>query len=210
MRTEVIVDPGDHPRLTVRIRCLQVQHRDIEVDDRRRRVVLRASTSLELDGTTIVPWDEAVEHEIDVDAWRSLRVADASTRALVRPARRTTDVEVLRDHRGDIVGRAVRRREQCRRGRSHLDAARRCRRRRRAAEGLRSPSRTRPTGTSLVPIADAAMRRSLVAVHTLLAVDDASFVSLLEPAPSAEQAVAGCTSDGTFPVLIGEREQRAM
>jgi hypothetical protein len=50
---------------------------------------------------------------------------------------------------------------------------------------------------------DVAMRRSLIAVHTLLAIDDGSFVSLLEPDSFAEKAVAGCTSDGTFPVMIG-------
>ena len=45
-----------------------------------------------------------------------------------------------------------------------------------------------------------AMRRSLVAVHTLLAVDDAVVcLAAPEPAPEAEEAVAGCSNDGTFP-----------
>ena len=51
---------------------------------------------------------------------------------------------------------------------------------------------------------DAVMARSLVAVHTLLAVDDGAFVSLLDPPEAAAEAVAGCTNDGTFPVLIGQ------
>lgn len=50
------------------------------------------------------------------------------------------------------------------------------------------------------------MRRSLIAVHTLLAVDDAAFMSLLEPPEHAAQAVAGCSNDGTFPVMIGSDE----
>jgi hypothetical protein len=41
-------------------------------------------------------------------------------------------------------------------------------------------------------------------VHTLLAVDGAKFVSLLEPAPYADQAVGGCVNDGSFPVMIGD------
>ena len=49
-----------------------------------------------------------------------------------------------------------------------------------------------------------AVRRSLVAVHTLLAVDDGAFVSLLDPPEFAAAAVAGCSNDGTFPVLIGD------
>ena len=51
---------------------------------------------------------------------------------------------------------------------------------------------------------DEAMRRSLVAVHTLLHSDDARFISLLEPPEFARAAVEACTNDGTFPVLIGD------
>ena len=51
---------------------------------------------------------------------------------------------------------------------------------------------------------DEAMRRSLVAVHTLLHSDDARFISLLEPPEFARAAVDACTNEGTFPVLIGD------
>ena len=50
---------------------------------------------------------------------------------------------------------------------------------------------------------DVAMRRSLVAVHTLLAVDDGEFVSLLDPPDFAAEAAAGCRSEGVYPVLVG-------
>jgi hypothetical protein len=50
---------------------------------------------------------------------------------------------------------------------------------------------------------DDVMGRSLVAVHTMLAVDGGRFVSLLDPPAEARQAVKGCHSDGVFPVLIG-------
>ena len=45
--------------------------------------------------------------------------------------------------------------------------------------------------------------QSLVAVHTMLAVDGATFVSLLDPPDGAAQAARACRSDGTYPVLIG-------
>ncbi len=48
------------------------------------------------------------------------------------------------------------------------------------------------------------MRRSLLGVHTLLAVDDGAFVSLLDPPDDAVQATKGCHSDGTYPVLVGD------
>ena len=50
------------------------------------------------------------------------------------------------------------------------------------------------------------MRRSLVAVHTLLHSDDARFISLLEPPEFARAAVEACTNEGTFPVLIGDAD----
>ncbi len=51
---------------------------------------------------------------------------------------------------------------------------------------------------------DEVVRHSLVAVHTLLAVEDGTFVSLLDPPDDAAAAVAGCTNEGTFPVLVGD------
>jgi hypothetical protein len=50
---------------------------------------------------------------------------------------------------------------------------------------------------------DEVLASSLVAVHTLLAVDDGAFMSTLDPPAMAAEAVAGCRNDGTFPVLIG-------
>ena len=47
------------------------------------------------------------------------------------------------------------------------------------------------------------MRRSLVAVHVLVAVDGGRFVSLLDPPLFAAAAVASCQNGGTFPVLVG-------
>ncbi len=65
MRTECIVAPGATPMLAVRIRCLQVQHRAVEcaVADGSRFV---ATDRLDIDGTVHVPWDEAVEHVVDI------------------------------------------------------------------------------------------------------------------------------------------------
>ena len=57
--------PGRRPMLAVRIRCLQVQHRAVEcaVADGSRFV---ATDRLDVDGTVYVPWDEAVEHVVDI------------------------------------------------------------------------------------------------------------------------------------------------
>jgi hypothetical protein len=51
---------------------------------------------------------------------------------------------------------------------------------------------------------DQALRRSLVAAHTLLAINAGSFVSLLDPPEWARPAVASCENQHTWPVLVGE------
>ena len=51
------------------------------------------------------------------------------------------------------------------------------------------------------------LRRSMVATHTLLAVDQGSFVSLLEPPEWAERAARGCVNVHTFPVLAGPEDR---
>jgi hypothetical protein len=50
---------------------------------------------------------------------------------------------------------------------------------------------------------DDAIPHSLVAVHTMLALEDGDFVSLFDPPEDAVAAVATCRNEGTFPVLIG-------
>ncbi|MEP7047782.1 MAG: hydrogenase maturation protease [Ilumatobacteraceae bacterium] len=200
MRSEVIVEPGEHPLLSVRIRCLQVQHRDVE------RSIDGGSTfetvdSVVLDGRTVVAWDEALDREIDLAPVGLLPVADATSQHAFRLSA-GEETEALRDHRGDVVGRMIRRRQE--------------------VAGLVRISTEQVDDGPLLKVSivvenatawpdgdegtdrDTVMRSSLIAVHTLLAVDDGSFISLLEPPAYAEAAVAGCTSEGTFPVLIGD------
>ncbi|MGH3666632.1 MAG: hypothetical protein ACRDU8_11195, partial [Egibacteraceae bacterium] len=50
---------------------------------------------------------------------------------------------------------------------------------------------------------DSALCRSLVAAHTLLAVSDGAFLSLLEHPEWASAAVADCDNRHSWPVLVG-------
>ena len=198
MRSEVIVGPGEQPRLTVRIRCLQSQHRDIEATTDSGLSYSRVD-SLDLGGTTAMAWDEAIDHEIDVEMLDLLPArGHVKEHAFSLPA--GSDVELLRTQHGDIVGRAIRRREEVlglvRISARHVDES---------SPFLKVTVTVHNTTrwNSVDADRDAAMQHSLIAVHTLLAVDGGSFVSLLEPVPFAENAVAGCVNDGTFPVMIG-------
>ena len=199
MCTEVIVDRGNQPRLNVRIRCLQAQHRRVEATPDGGDSYSPVNALL-IDGTTVVAWDEAVEHEVDLDITDLLPLHhQPNVHRITLPA--SDDIELLRDHRGDLVGRAVRRREQVE-GlvRTSIQPADAVGRLVKVTIAIENTTPWNDSGASR----DMAMQRSLIAVHTLLAVDGARFVSLLEPAASEEHAVAGCVNDGTFPVVIGD------
>ena len=197
MRSEVIVDPGDEPVLTIRIRCLQVQHRAVEATDD-HGATFHPVDSLDTGDRTIMPWDEAVEHEVDIDAL-PLSARSRLTRSFTLPP--GDDVEVTHDGLGNVIGRCVRHREE-------ISGAMRISVAPAAGDGdlLKVVIEVENTTEWMEAGADrdTAMRHSLVAVHTLLAIDGGSFVSLLEPSPGADVAVDGCVSDGTFPVLIGD------
>ena len=66
MRTECLVEPGVAPLLSVRIRCLQAQHRRIEgrVHGQGTDGGFSPVEYLEIDETLHVEWDEAVEQKI--------------------------------------------------------------------------------------------------------------------------------------------------
>jgi hypothetical protein len=205
VRTECLVHPGPVPVLSVRVRFLQVQ---------RRRVEARAVTGefvpvgqLEVDGRLYVDWDEAVD-----------RVVDFAPRPLGRPVQEEsfawdggTEVELLRAADGSVAGRVVRHREAIT-GRALITTAEQAL----PITGFSDQALTRPPFKVTVEVdnttpwagtstrRDEVMGQSLVAVHTMLAVDGGRFVSLLDPPAEARQLVKRCHSDGVFPVLIGD------
>jgi hypothetical protein len=201
MRTEVIVDAQRDALLHVRIRCLHVQRRTVERSDDGGATFV-AAASIRHDGRDIISWDEAEEQTIDLDP---LAVGAAARtefeQQFALPA--VSSVELLSDG-ATTIGRVLR-------SRQHVDALARV-----AVVALRGSRRFKVTVDVVnttewdEPSAtrDMAMGKSLIAVHTLLAVDNASFVSLLEPQPDAEVAVASCCNEGTFPVLIGDDAAR--
>ena len=197
VRTECLVEPGAGTVLTVRIRCLQVQRRSIEAaaaGDGEFAPVRQ----LEAGGHVYVEWDEAVERVVDF-APLPLRALEGAPHEEAFGWERATDVELVRAG-GAIAGRVVRRRQSIQ-GRAVVTAT---------AEGLSGRwAKVTVTVENTTPWAGASARRDevmdqcLVAVHTMLAVDGGRFVSLLDPPQSARSAVAACSNEGTFPVLVG-------
>ena len=207
MRTECIVDPGamdKTPRVHARVRCLQVQARTLErvaAADERSGAETRfvPTDELEAGGSRLVPWDEALEHEIDLPELALLPLAAASAQVeFALPAAR--DTELVRDAHDCVIGRVTRVREEVR-GRLRACAF--------WAEGpadlLQLAVTVENTTDWFEPgsTREVVTRHSIVAAHTMLAIEGGRFVSLLDPPADAAGAVAGCTNAGAFPVLVG-------
>ena len=205
MRTECLVDPGGSPTLSVRIRCLQAQHRRVEaatgVGSGSGEATTFAHTELlEVEGVRHADWDEAVDRVVDV-APLGLRALEGSDHVEEFSLPGGADSELVRAADGTVTGRFVRRREPVS-GRVRIAVDRPIASLPYLKVAVAVENATAVTG--LGPDRDDALGHSLIAVHTMLAIDDGRFVSLLDPPDGAARAAASCHSDGTHPVLIGE------
>ncbi len=201
-RTECLVEPGQVPVLHLRARFLQLVHRTVEAVDADGRFA--PAEELAVEGVRWVPWDEAVERIVDVPLQTLLPLAQAGTVEAFRfePG---DEVEELADAEGTVVvGRIVRRREAAE-GEIHLavDWAAGSNALLKLTIEVRNTSTWGADGSTLAGGRDANLGPSLLGVHTLLAIDDGKFTSVIDPPDGAVEAVADCTQDGTFPVLIG-------
>jgi hypothetical protein len=190
---------GQDARLTVRIRCLQLQHRTVEPVDPAGPAGADPGGWAE----PPAPWDEAVEHTVDLPPLPlpADRLHTSTTTFRLAPG---TGSEAVPGEGGELV-RVVRRREEVD-GQVHVSSE--------PVEGAPGLVRVAVTvqNTQDVDAAvargprDEMVRRSLVAVHTMLAVDRGRFVSLIDPPGDAVAAARTCANEGTFPVLIGEAD----
>ncbi|HEX3796328.1 MAG TPA: hypothetical protein VHV57_17680 [Acidimicrobiales bacterium] len=207
MRTECLVDPGPDPLLHVRLRCLQAQHRSIEgCADRGGFAPVEY---LEVDGTLNVDWDEAVDQIVDLaplslvgpdpdpDPDPDADADHVETFTMSGGA----DTEEIRAADGSVVGRFVRHREPVE-GVVRVSWSRPDRSLPYVKVGVTVQNTTTWSDRGLHR--DNAMAQSLIAVHIMLAVDDGTFVSLLDPPAAAASVVGACRSDGAYPVLIGD------
>jgi hypothetical protein len=189
MRTEVLVE-GARPIVDLKLRFLRVQSRTVE--DATGTPV----ASLEVDGQLWSSFDEAVEEEIDVEA---LGLGERVVSFDLEPVRM---VEAL-----GTTGRIVR---ECVPVSAEIRVV---------AERLEGPYplvKFRVEVVNVTPWSkpgaprDEVVRRSLTAVHTLLAVHHGQFLSLIDYPEFATGAVKSCVNEGTWPVLIGDEGERSV
>ncbi|MGI5225091.1 hypothetical protein [Actinoallomurus sp. CA-142502] len=198
-RTECLLaapEPGEAV-VRCRLRFLQLVVRSVE--ERLPDGGHRPADDLDVGSRLAVGFDEALPRDFGL----RVRLADVLDREqridLCAPG--GEDVETLGDDDGRPVGRARSRRWPVRV--SVVVSATRCET---PAPLFRLRVRVENADATTPPDAprQEALRRSLIATHSLLAAEESSFVSLLEPPAWAEAEARACANVHTFPVLAGE------
>lgn len=194
LSTQCLLRPGPDAAVRVYVRCLQLQVRSVERADADERFTTVGE--LDVDGTTWLSWDEAVEREV---AYGPLRIAELTEGVTFDvEVEGGEDVETLRDASGAVAGRVVRRRRTLR-GTLRLAAHR--------DGGLVRLSADVDNTTSSADDKDEAIRSSFIGAHLMLTAQDAEFVSVIDPPDDAKEAVARCSQRRCWPVLAGAEGQ---
>jgi hypothetical protein len=201
-QTECLLEPEEATTVRVLVRFLHVQAKTVEVVDVEAGTFHEADT-LPVDGSELVPWDEAAELEVAVEAPLARLLEGELTTPFERPGGRR--VEPVHSAAGHLAGRTVRRRWPVL-GSVKLSAER--------LEGPYGLVRLRLVLENATawndPGADrsVALRHSLVAAHSLIGIDQGVFLSLLDPPEWAKPAAEACQNLHTWPVLIGDEGRR--
>lgn len=202
-QTECIVEPGIRAVVHVRARFLQVRAKIIEQALDGSNGLFEEVPSLDVDGDTLLTWDEAEEREIDVAI--SLSSLLGSEQLVPFDLAGSRNAEPVYFASNQLAGQSIRQLWPLS-GQLRLSAER--------LEGPYGVVRLRvrlenitewddPGGTR-----DEAIRRSFVAAHVLLYLEDGQFISLLDHPEWARHAVSTCENLHTYPVLAGDDGQR--
>jgi hypothetical protein len=190
LSADVLIQPGGETTLSVVVRFLQLQHRAVERAT--GEGVFEPVSELAVGDRSWLTWDEAVECEIPFGPFPLVGLVSLCLPLMVPAGTETQTVD---------GGRLVRTRRALR---AALTLS---------AEPDDGMTRVSVAVRNLAPPApdkDAAIAASLIGTHVLADVQSGQFVSLLEPAPEAADAVARCRRHRCFPVLAGPAGARDM
>ncbi|MBC5805674.1 MAG: hypothetical protein DLM53_07945 [Candidatus Eremiobacter antarcticus] len=207
MQSELLVEPQGEPQFDVLVRFLHVQSRRVRQGDSAGHEGGTAVDSLVVDGVKHIPWEEAVPREIpfrlslnasaDAAAWQTSQAAIDIPATLIR--------EDLRDFGGKLHGWLER---ECRalagtvivswRLVGALHHVR-----------LRIENHSKPASGDSDADRTAALRGAFVSTHSILAVQNGAFLSLLDPPAEATPAAKRCENHQAWPVLLPAAQERS-
>nr|WP_245981868.1 hypothetical protein [Streptomyces reniochalinae] len=204
--TACLVEAASDALLRVRVRYLQVQGKRVErrVPTRDGEGIWEPVESADLGGELHLSFDEAVEHETDIEVELADLLAGERTFPAGVPGGEETTALAGAD--GEAL-RVVRYRRPLA-ARTTLSAHPLADRpgAHRLSVRTENTDDTVPPGTPR----DEALRHALIATHTLLGGEGVEFVSLIDPPAWAAPHADTCRNLHTFPVLAGEEGTRRM
>jgi hypothetical protein len=198
MQTQCLLRAAPGARVDVSVRFLHVIRRDVA---RRTSAGLERVEELVVGERRYLAWDEAVERELSV---APLVVADervSATRPVAIDAGQR--LEQLADAAGAPAGAVVRSWERLA-GSIEVEAEPLGEELHRLTVLIANTTPSAADGPR-----DAALRRSFCSTHTVLRASAGEFVSLTDPPNELAEAAAACRNAGTWPVLVGEPEDRS-
>jgi hypothetical protein len=210
MKTECLaINAGEHSRIEVSVRFLQIVAREVlQLPEPRSEL----PEDLDADSLTVVPylgiegqrystWQEAVEQTVTLPVQTLQQIYGSPCRVQFGfPFSRS--LESIRNSRGSIVG-LVRRQRETLAGEIELTAE--------ELDGQVIKITTKianqtPVSEGDLGNQDAVLMRTFASTHTVLHLDGAQFVSLMDPPPALRESARSCKNEGTWPVLIGDEE----
>jgi hypothetical protein len=209
MQTEFLVEQAAvSAAIEIRVRFLKLVARSVRklvLDQSPTKVTnFESVPTLEIDGKTFAPWDEAIECEVNVPAYSLYALsAEPLNWEFAFPAKE--EMEQLRDMSGQLVG-LIERKQEAVQGRIEITA-------KRVADEIfkvqvRVENLTLAEGDAGQLTREKAVARSLVSAHVLLGAENGRFVSLLEPPDDLKDLAANCRNVGAWPVLVGNEGER--
>ena len=200
MHSQCLLRSDRHGSITVHLRFLQLQRREVE---RGEGDLFVAVPELRAGGERWIGWDEAVPHEL---AFGPFAPGAIETVKVEVPA--GEDIESVHDGAQNLIGRLMRRRRALR---AELNVAIDD-----LGGGLHRVSITvtntdQAVGADVTLSRDEASASSFLGAHLLLEAHRASFASLLEPPDDASAtAAAQCHNDRCWPVLASVDDRVVM
>src|SRR5215469_245427 len=210
MRTECLaISENQHSRIEVSVRFLHVMAREVldlskplfELPNDLDEAALPIVAELQVEDQRYSTWQEAVEQKVMLPA-QSLQQICGLPFCLPFNFPSASNLEPIRNSRGWIVG-LIRRRRETLVGAIELTAKQLDPRTLKITVDI-----TNQTPVSEVDLdnQDLILMRTFASTHTVLHLESAAFISLIDPPPALHEMARMCKNQGTWPVLVGEEE----
>jgi hypothetical protein len=208
LRTECLMKcEGEHARIEVTARFLHVTAREVlvlpepllDLPDDLDTTSLQVAPELQVEEQQYSTWQEAVERAVNLPAKYLHQVCGAPC-SLAFNFPSSSTLEPVKNSQGSIVG-LIRRRQAALVGTIELKAERL------DPQVIRiSAEIVNQTPISEQENQDAILMRTFTSTHTILHLEGAEFVSLMDPPPALHEFARSCKNEGTWPVLVGDEK----